>query len=108
MTTVSLSLHVPTRVAGGDLTPPPGVAVKKQKQIFYFDAEGFSDLNIIIEIARGVALPILAAWLYDRFLKKEPQTKEREVVIREVRYRIESKDQLVQILEREVKLTEKE
>ncbi len=108
MTALPVSLYVPTRVASDFAAPPAGVTVKDKKQIFHFDAEGFSELKFLLEFVGGVTATILASWIYDTFLKKEPPAKERELAIREVRYRIESKEQLVEILKREIKICTKE
>ena len=108
MTTLPISLYIPSKLAASFPAPPSGVAITEKKQIYHFDAEGFSVLNLVLTIGGGVATKVLASWIYDTFLKKEPKAKERELVIREVQYRIESQEQLVEILEREVKFTTKE
>jgi hypothetical protein len=108
MTTLPISLYIPSRVASDFVAPPSGVTVKEKKQIYHFDAEGFSVLKIVLEFGSGVAVSVVAAWLYDAFLKKDPAAKERELTIREVQYRIESREQLVEVLEREIKVRTKE
>ena len=77
-------------------------------QVIYFDAEGLSLLNIVIEIGRDVAAPVLAAWLYDRFVSRKPSKPAKETKLNERVITFGNRDQFMQLVEREITHTEEE
>jgi hypothetical protein len=105
-TRVSISIHG----SSPDLEIPEdiieGVTILDHEKIFYFDADGLADLNLVIEITRGVALPLLAMWIYDKFIKKDSKTIAKETKINEKVITFVSRDEFIQLVQREIEKTE--
>jgi hypothetical protein len=103
---LKFSVLVHTPVTEEPFEAPAGVTVSEANRVIYFDAEGLSLLNIVIEIGRDVAAPILAAWLYDRFVNRKSSKPAKETKINERVITFGSRDQFIQIVEREITNTE--
>ena len=105
---LKFSVLVHTPVTAEPFDPPAGIAVSDTDRVIYFDAEGLSLLNIVIEIGRDVAAPVLAAWLYDRFVSRKPSKPAKETKLNERVITFGSRDQFIQLVEREITHTEEE
>lgn len=105
---LKFSVLVHTPVTSEPFDPPAGVTVSDTDRVIYFDAEGLSLLNIVIEFGRDVAAPVLAAWLYNRFVNRKPSKPAKETKLNERVITFGSRDQFMQIVEREITHTEEE
>lgn len=99
---LKFSVLVHTPVTAEPFDPPPGITVSDADRVTYFDAEGLSLLKIVIEIGRDVAAPILAAWLYDRFVNRKPSKPAKKIKLNERVVTVGSRDQFIQLVEREI------
>jgi len=105
---ISLSLYIPTSIAMNPSPPPDGVEIKHREQIIEFDSEGFSVLNLVIEISSSVSASVLAAWLYDKFVKKEKETqRERSIKINETELTCVTKDGILREVKRQIEYKDK-
>jgi len=72
MKTLKFSIRTTNKMARKPFEAPAGVRITKEDCILYFSDEGLVLLTITIEIARSVVAPVVAMWLYDRFIKPVP------------------------------------
>lgn len=105
---LKFSVLVNAPVATEPFNPPEGVTIADRDCIIYFDAEGLSLLTMVIEIGRDVAAPILAAWLYDRFVSRESSKPAKEAKINERVITVGSRNEFIQWVQREITQTEKQ
>lgn|SRR5690554_4885741 len=105
---MKIALHIPSRIAAGFDPPPEGIEIQHLKHTVYLDAEGFSTLNLVVTIGSGVPVSILAAWLYDTFIKqKECGQKERHIKINETVLTRKTKDDIIEVVKREIEYDDK-
>ena len=98
----SVLVHTPVTMKPFD--PPSGITIAHEDRVTYFDAEGLSLLSITIGFASGVSAQILASWLYDRFIKPKTSKPAKETKLNERVITVGSRDQFIQIIEREMTL----
>jgi hypothetical protein len=108
MKRLKFAVLVHTPVTMEPFHPPAGVTISGEDHVTYFDAEGLSLLTITISFATGVASQILAAWLYDRFVKPKSSKPAKETKLNERVVTIRSRDEFIQLVEREIAQTEDE
>ena len=102
--TFSVLVHTPVTFDPYD--PPAGVAITDHQTKTYFDAEGLSLLTLALEIGRGIAAPIVAMWLYDRFVKPKESKPARKIRINEREITVGSREEFVRLIEREIRTTD--
>lgn len=64
--------------------------------------EGVSLITLALEVTANFSAGVLAAWFYDVFIKPNPSSKPYKIKINEKVHTISTKDQLEQLIEREV------
>jgi hypothetical protein len=96
------SVLVHTPVTEEPFDPPAGVTITNVERIIYFDQEGLSLLTIAIEVGRDVVAPILALWLYERFIKPKGSKPAKETRINERLITVGARDEFIKLVEREI------
>jgi hypothetical protein len=99
---LTFSALLPASAIPDRLDPPEGIEIIDRKGITYFDAEGLSLLSIAIALGTGVTAQILANWLYDQFIKPKSGKGSKKTKINERVVKIRSRDEFVELIEREI------
>ncbi len=105
---IQFSVLVHTPVTIEPFSAPAGVAVSDVDRVIYFDAAGLSLLSMIIGFTGGVTAQVLGSWLYDRFVKPKTSKPAKEIKINERIITAASREQFIQVLEREITRTEEQ
>jgi p-aminobenzoyl-glutamate transporter AbgT len=103
MQDIPISMRVPTRLTLGSMGDlPDGVTIKEKKQIFQFDAEGFSIMQWVFTVSSLASAALLAEWLKKKFIDPQPKERDKEVSICESHTVVRSGEEFVEFYQREI------